>query len=226
MSTAPDERHPFVVTLTGGIASGKTAVSDRFARLGVPVVDTDVIARELVQAGQPLLEKIVGVFGPQVLNQEGQLDRKRMRELIFTDPGRKQRLEAILHPAIRERVQEQLRALHSEYCLLVVPLLAESGSGRWGDRVLVVDVDEETQLARVTARDQIGRKQALAILNSQATRQQRLALADDVIHNYGSLAELDRAVHALHDQYLELARLRQPGAGRGPLDSGMRRNDG
>jgi dephospho-CoA kinase len=150
---------------------------------------------------------------------------KGMRELIFTDPGRKQRLEAILHPAIRERVQEQLRALHSEYCLLVVPLLAESGSGRWGDRVLVVDVDEETQLARVMARDQIGRKQALAILNSQATRQQRLALADDVIHNYGSLAELDRAVHALHDQYLELARLRQPGAGRGPLDSGMRRND-
>jgi dephospho-CoA kinase len=194
-----------VVVLTGGIAAGKSAVSECFARLGAAVVDTDVIARELVQAGQPLLAEIVAAFGPGFLDPGGQLDRQRMRELIFTDPDSKQKLEAILHPAIGKAVQQRLGTLDADYCILVVPLLAESGSYRWADQVLVVDVDEETQISRVMARDRISREQALAILQSQASRQQRLALADDVIGNQGSLAELEQAVAALHARYLRLA---------------------
>jgi dephospho-CoA kinase len=195
-----------VVVLTGGIAAGKSAVSECFARLGAAVVDTDVIARELVQAGQPLLAEIVAAFGPGFLDPGGQLDRQRMRELIFTDPDSKQKLEAILHPAIGKAVQQRLGTLDADYCILVVPLLAESGSYRWADRVLVVDVDEETQIARVMARDRISRAQAQAILGAQASRQQRLALADDVIDNQGSLEQLDQAVAALHARYLRLAR--------------------
>lgn len=176
-------------------------MSDCFAHLGVPVVDTDIIARELVQPGQPLLAEIVRDFGPDVLDAAGQLDRRRMRERIFADPHSKLRLEAILHPAIGKRAQQDLLALDADYCLLVVPLLAESGRYQWADRVLVVDVDEETQLARVIARDHISREQAQVILKSQATREQRLALADDIIENRGSLAELEQAVAALHARY-------------------------
>lgn len=198
-------RRPYVVVLTGGIAAGKSAVSEAFARRGIAVVDTDVIARELVQAGQPLLAEIVAAFGPGILDRGGQLDRKRMRELIFTDPDSKQKLEAILHPAIGQAVQQRLGTVDTDYCILVVPLLAESGRYAWADRVLVVDVDEATQISRVMARDRISRAQAQAILGAQASRQQRLALADDVIGNQGSLVELDQAVAALHARYLRLA---------------------
>jgi dephospho-CoA kinase len=194
------------VILTGGIASGKTAVSDRFAHLGVPIIDTDVIARELVQPGQPALAAIVHDFGSEVVDAGGALDRKRMRKLIFTNPDCKRRLEAILHPAIGAEVQRRIAALDAPYCILVVPLLAESGRYAWADRVLVVDVDEETQIARVMARDRSSRAQAQAILGAQASRQQRLALADDVIDNQGSLEQLDQAVAALHARYLRLAR--------------------
>ena len=199
-------RRPYVVVLTGGIAAGKSAVSEAFARLGAAVVDTDVIARELVRTGQPLLAEIVAAFGPGILDPGGQLDRKRMRELIFTDTDSKQKLEAILHPAIGETVQQRLGTVDADYCILVVPLLVESGRYAWADRVLVVDVDEATQIARVMARDRISREQAQAILQSQASRRQRLALADDVIDNQGSLAELDRAVAALHARYSRMAK--------------------
>lgn len=196
---------PYVVVLTGGIASGKTAVSDRFAALGVPVVDTDLIAREIVQPGQPALAEIVREFGAEILDETGQLDRERMRRIIFSDPACKMQLEAILHPAIGARALEQIASLDADYCLLVIPLLAESGRYRWADRILVVDVDEASQLRRVMARDDIGMEQAQAILNAQASRAQRLALADDVIENRGSLAELDRAVGVLHAKYRRLA---------------------
>lgn len=172
----------------------------------MPIIDTDVIARELVQPGQPLLAEIVAAFGPGILDPGGQLDRQRMRELIFTDPDSKQKLEAILHPAIGETVQQRLGTVDADYCILVVPLLAESGRYAWADRVLVVDVDEETQISRVMARDRISRAQAQAILGAQASRQQRLALADDVIGNQGSLAELEQAVAALHARYSHLAK--------------------
>lgn len=199
-------RRPFVVVLTGGIASGKSAVSERFENLGVPVVDTDVIARELVQPGQPALAAIVSTFGPGILDEKGRLDRRRMRQIIFSDPDSKYRLESILHPAIGAAVEHQILSLDALYCILVVPLLAESGRYRWADRVLVVDVDEETQIVRLAARDQVDRQQAEAALKAQASREQRLALADDIVENTCSLQELDRAVLALHGKYSALAR--------------------
>jgi len=193
-----------VVVLTGGIASGKSAVSDRFARLGVPIVDTDVIARELVQPGQAALTAIANSFGGDILDEKGQLNRRRMREIIFSDPASKHRLESILHPAIGAEVKRRLSSLDAVYCLLVVPLLAESGRYQWADRVLVVDAARQTQLTRVLARDQVSREQAEAILNAQSGRQQRLELADDVIENNGSLQDLDRMVSALHEKYQAL----------------------
>jgi len=194
-----------VVALTGGIASGKTAVSDRFARLGVPVVDADVMAREVVQPGQPALARIAAEFGVQVLDDSGHLDRRRMREMIFVDPETRRRLEAIVHPAINRLTRENIAAVEADYCILVIPLLAVSGRYEWADRVLVVDVDEGTQVARVMARDGIDEARARAILAAQASRQERLALADDVIENSSSLEELDGKVAGLHEKYCKLA---------------------
>jgi len=198
-----------VVVLTGGIGSGKSAVSARFAQLGVPIVDTDVIAHQLVQPGQPALAAIVRDFGSGVLDREGHLDRKRMREVIFSDLASRQRLEGILHPAIGAEAKRQIFSLDTDYCILVVPLLAESGRYQWADRVLVVDACEESQIARVMARDHVSREQAQAALRSQMGRQQRLALADDVIENTGSLGDLERSAALLHEKYLCLARSRQ-----------------
>ncbi len=195
-----------MVILTGGIASGKTAVSSRFEHLGVPVIDTDIIAREVVQAGSPALAAIVLEFGKEVLDSKGELDRGRMRNRIFSDPASKQKLEAILHPAIGQEVRRQIDTIKADYCLVVVPLLAES-SGRyeWSDRVLVVDVDAQTQLQRLMARDKISSELASAMLNAQASRQQRLNLADDVIENAADLAALDKEVASLHKKYRRLA---------------------
>jgi dephospho-CoA kinase len=193
------------IVLTGGIASGKTAVSDCFARLGVPVIDTDLIARELVERGQPALDRITDVFGDDFLTSAGQLDRQKMRQTIFSDPDQKSRLEAILHPLIAEEVIRRVKKLNSPYCILVIPLYAQSSAYSWIDRVLVVDVEEEVQIERVMARDNISRNQAKSILSAQTNRQDRLALADDVIYNSGSLAELQDKVEALHSKYLKLA---------------------
>lgn len=200
------KNRPFVVVLTGGIASGKTAVSDRFGRLGVPVIDTDIIARELVQPGSPALREIVREFGTDILDGSGNLDRGRMRRLVFSNPEKKKTLEAILHPAIGQEVDRRIAALDGGYCIVVVPLLVESGKYRWADRVLVVDVDEETQIERVMARDSCNREQAEAIIQAQASRQQRLDVADDVIVNQGSLEMLDQEVDKLHEKFIKLAR--------------------
>ena len=193
------------IVLTGGIASGKTAVSDRFARLGVPVIDTDLIAREVVEPGQPALDRIAEKFGNDFLTAEGQLDRQKMRQAIFSDPDQKSRLEAILHPPIAEEVRRRVAELSSPYCILVIPLYAQSSAYTWIDRVLVVDVIEEVQIERVIARDQISRNQAKSILSAQTNRQDRLALAHDVIDNSGNLGELQDKVEALHKKYLKLA---------------------
>ena len=199
--------HPgiFTVVLTGGIASGKTAVSDCFARLGAAVIDTDVIARAIVEPGQPALLQISREFGPGFLDPEGRLDRRRMREAIFSEPALKSKLEAILHPLIATEVLQQIEQLDAPYCILVIPLYAESSAYSWIDRVLVVDVSEDIQTERVMARDRISCEQAQSILNAQASRQARLALADDVIDNSGTLTELESRVKALHQKYLELA---------------------
>lgn len=205
MPSPRNQNQPLVVILTGGIASGKTAVSDRFAKLGVPVIDTDIIARQLVEPGQAALGEIVEHFGEDILDHSGRLDRSRLRQRVFEDSLQKKALESILHPAIGQQVQEQIASLDSDYCILVVPLLVESGKYRWADRILLVDVDEETQIERVMARDSCSREHADAILKAQATRDQRLAVADDVIVNQGNLEDLDQAVLDLHARYSRMA---------------------
>lgn len=199
----------FVVVLTGGIASGKTLVSDLFSRHGVPIIDTDLIAHQIVQAGEPALEKIRNEFGSEFLDDKGQLDRRKMRDAIFLDSQLKERLENVLHPAIAAEATRQISMLNATWCILVVPLLAESGLFPWVDRVLVVDVEESVQIERVIARDKISRKQALSILQAQASRQQRLALADDIIDNNGSPDQLEATVAQLNTKYTLLAQ--QPG---------------
>jgi len=201
----PPSHSPFVVVLTGGIASGKSAVSDMFSEKGVPVIDTDVIARQIVQAGSPALKQIAVQFGPDFIDPDGNLDRRKMREAIFSDPEMKIRLESILHPAIAAEALRQVSQCPKPWCLLVVPLLAESGRYSWINRVLVVDVSESVQIERVMARDHISREQAEAILIAQAGRKERLALADDVIDNSGSLQDLKSKVSSLYDKYTTLA---------------------
>lgn len=195
----------YTIVLTGGIASGKTAVSDRFRKLGAAVIDTDLIARDVVRPGQPGLTRIIEKFGNGFLDQDGQLDRRKMRNAIFSDPQLKAQLEAILHPLIAGEVLRKIGNLDAPYCILVIPLYTESSAYSWVDRVLVVDVNEEVQIARVMVRDGISAEQAQSILNSQASRSARLALADDILDNSGSLAELAEKVGQLHQKYLELA---------------------
>ncbi len=198
-----------VVGLTGGIGSGKTAVSDRFARHGVPVIDTDLIARELVEPGQPALVDIVTEFGSNCLDDDGRLHRARLRERVFADPAGRRRLEAILHPRIRAVTRERVAALTAiPYCLVVIPLLAETGMTDLVNRVLVVDAPEAEQIRRVMARDRIDTIQAQAILAAQARRDARLAMADDILENAGDLAELDRRIATLHRHYSVLAATR------------------
>jgi dephospho-CoA kinase len=196
---------PFRVALTGGIASGKSTVADLFAQLGVPVIDTDVIARQVVEPGQPALRAVVDAFGSGVLNDLGQLDRRRMRERIFSDPGARQSLETILHPAIRREMERQSIEAGGPYQLLVIPLLTEGGRRDHVDRVLLVDVPEETQVERLTRRDGVTAEQAQASLKAQARRTERLAMADDVIPNTGRIEDLESRVRELHAKYLALA---------------------
>lgn len=197
----------FTVALTGGIASGKSAVAGRFAALGIGLIDADIVARELVEPGQPALSELAATFGPGILTPDGRLDRRGMRERVFVDAGARRQLEDILHPRIREELRQRADRVKSPYGMLVVPLLVESGPHyAWVDRVLVVDVPRAVQAVRLTSRDGIDTDLAASMLDAQASREQRLAIADDVIDNSGSLAELDSAVAALHARYLALAR--------------------
>ncbi len=194
----------FVVALTGGIASGKTVVSDAFAKLGANIVDTDIIAREIVSAGTAGLKAVVDTFGTQILDQEGNLDRQQMRAIIFTDLTQRKRLENLVHPLIRTEAINQLQASDAQIAILVVPLLIESGEAYgWVDRVLVVDAPESTQIKRLMRRDGISKIQAEAILYSQATREQRLLVADDVLNNDGDLKKLKQETESLYENYLQ-----------------------
>lgn len=203
MTTA---RTRYTVALTGGIASGKSAVSDRFAALGADVIDADLVSRELAAPGGAALAEITAAFGADVLASDGSLDRRAMRAIVFADESRRRRLEGILHPRVRDILRERAQAGAAAYALLVIPLLVESGHYDWVDRVLVVDVPRELQHARLVARDGITPALADAMLDAQASRAQRLAIADDVITNDGTLADLDARVRALHEQYLARAR--------------------
>ena len=201
----------YVVAITGGIGSGKTTVANQFAALGIEVVDADLIAREVVEPGTPALAAIASHFGPGILDEQGRLDRRALRERIFSDPAAKSWLNALLHPIIRSEMLRQCAAVSSPYCLLVVPLLVENRLTELADRVLVIDVDEATQIERTCHRDGVSREQAQAILASQASRSERLAMADDVLDNQSGTTETIRArILALHETYLAFASQQAP----------------
>lgn len=196
-----------VVGLTGGIGSGKSAAADEFARLGATVVDTDVIAHELTAAGGAAIPRLREIFGDEAIGASGAMDRAKVRERVFSDAPAKKSLEALLHPMIREESRRRIEAAPGPYVVHVVPLLVESTDYRRRvDRVLVVDCPEDLQIARVRARSSLAEEQVRAIIASQASRSDRLACADDVIDNSGSLAALRRQVAALHKRYLEYSK--------------------
>jgi dephospho-CoA kinase len=194
------------IGLTGGIASGKSTAADRFAALGVPVVDADLVSRAVVAPGEPGLAAVIAQFGRGVIGADGGLDRRALRDRVFADASARRELEAILHPRIRAEMERLANAAQGPYLILAIPLLVESGSRDRVDRILVVDTEERLQLERLTARDRISADQARAMLAAQASRAARLARADDVLSNAADIPELERGVDRLHDAYLRLAR--------------------
>lgn len=197
--------NPLRVALTGGIASGKSTVAALFARQGVPVIDLDEIAREVVAPGSALLTQVIDRFGPGVRRRDGSLDRRALREIIFKDSGARRELEALLHPVIRARAAERSATAGGAYQIIIIPLLAESGAASQYDRVLIVDCDAALQRARLSQRDGASSELAAAALAAQASRAERLSLADDVINNDGETAALEPQVLELHQQYLRWA---------------------
>ena len=195
----------YTVALTGGIGSGKSTVADAFAQLGVNVIDADIIARQVVEPGTPGLSAIAQRFGAQMLNEDGTLNRRALREHIFAHDEDKRWLNALLHPQIQQETRRQIQLATSPYILWVVPLLVENGLSTKADRVLVVDVPKETQIERTMLRDRVSRQHAEHILAAQATREQRLAVADEVIENMGSPDVIASAVARLHAKYQRLA---------------------
>ena len=205
MST-PAASRVFRAGLTGGIASGKSTVARFFGALGVPILDSDQVAREVVEPGQPPLERLVERFGRGILTPDGHLDRPALRNIVFSDPKARADLENLTHPAIGAALEARSAAAGGPYQILVIPLLVEKNLSAHVDRVLVVDCDEELQIRRLLARDGSTRAQAQAILNAQASRSARLKAADDVITNEADMSAVQTQVAALHARYLELAR--------------------
>jgi dephospho-CoA kinase len=197
---------PLVIALTGGIGSGKSTVAEILRELGAGIIDTDEIAHRLTAPGQPGARAIGEQFGAGYLRADGALDRDRMRQLVFSDPAAKQKLEAILHPMIRAEVNAAVRAAHAPYAVIVVPLLIETGAYRdLAQRILVVDCSEQQQMARVIQRGGLTTEAAQAIMASQVSRAERLGHADDIVRNETGLAALRADVIALHRRYLDLA---------------------
>jgi dephospho-CoA kinase len=200
------ERRPYVVAVTGGIASGKTAVTDRLAAYGVPVIDADAVARDLVEPGEPALAEIFAAFGDELAGPDGRLDRRALRAIVFADAGKRAQLEAILHPRVERRMRELVERFRlAAYVVLAIPLLAEVGRYEFIDRVVVVDAPPEVQVERLVRRDAVTREQALATIAAQAGREARLALADDVVVNDGSRADLHERTDVLHAALLARA---------------------
>ena len=194
-----------VVGLTGGIASGKSLVGAMFVKLGAALVDTDVVAREVVARGEPGLAAVAAEFGPSVLSTSGDLDRRALRSLVFEDESKRRRLETLLHPLIRSRTLAKLAEIEAPYALVAVPLLVETDFGEIVDRILVVDAPESVQLERLMRRDATPKAEALAMLRAQADRATRLKAAHDVIDNSGTIDATRRQVESLHRSYLDLA---------------------
>ncbi|WP_241569338.1 dephospho-CoA kinase [Rosenbergiella collisarenosi] len=195
----------YIVALTGGIASGKSTVADLFAAKNIAIIDADVIAREVVEPGQPALVAMKERFGQTILLADGTLDRKQLRSIIFSEAQHKTWLNALLHPLIQQKTQLQIAQCSAEWCLWVVPLLVENQLQHLAQRVVVVDSDEARQIERVCKRDNVSHQEALAIIRAQATREQRLAIADDIIDNNLSKSALDEKVSQLILAYNQLA---------------------
>lgn len=195
----------YVVALTGGIGSGKSTVANAFSRLGIAIIDADIIARHVVEPHTPGLNAIAAHFGPGIINADGTLNRRLLRESIFSQPAEKSWLNALLHPMIHQETQRQIAEATSPYVLWVVPLLVENQLQHKADRILVIDVSPETQLQRTMLRDNVSRQHAEQILAAQATREERLAVADDVIDNDGAPDTIASDVARLHAQYLTYA---------------------
>lgn len=198
-------RPALVIGITGGIGSGKTTVADLFAALGVPVIDADELARQVVMPGQAAYEAIVEQFGNAILMESGELDRRRLREHAFSDPTVRIRLEEIVHPRVYDEVEKQLEKLETPYAIVVVPLLIESGGQQLVDRVLVVDTSQETQIERTTRRDGTTRETIKKMMAAQLERGARLSKADDVIENDSTVQALEDTVAKLHRRYLDEA---------------------
>ncbi|MBA3981553.1 MAG: dephospho-CoA kinase [Alcanivorax sp.] len=196
----------FVVGLTGGIGSGKTAASDYLASLGITVVDADLASRVIVEPGQPALAAIEAHFGAEVIAADGTLDRRALRERVFADPEQRKALEAITHPAIGAEIMRQLQASRSPYTVLVSPLLLETSQHRMAQRILLIDVPEALQVARTTSRDEVPAAQVEAIMAAQMPREEKRARADDIVVNDGDLSHLQAQLDTLHARYLEMAR--------------------
>jgi dephospho-CoA kinase len=194
------------VALTGGIGSGKSAASKHFESLGVPVIDADMLAHQMVQPGSPALAEIESVFGNHLTDSQGRLNRGTLREIVFNDPAQRKRLEAILHPPIRQAMERWIEQQTAPYAILVIPLLFETGQQDIAERILVVDCDESLQYNRVSQRDNLDESQISQILASQVDRQTRLQGADDIIENNGDLAALIKATEHMHHAYLALTK--------------------
>lgn len=200
-----DGKHTLVVGLTGGIGSGKTTVANGFSAQGVPVIDADKLARELVEPGQPALDEIITAFGTACITRDRQLKRDYIRQQIYADARMKSQLENILHPKIRQRIRTLLANIREPYCIVVIPLLLETQQTDLVDRILVVDAPEKEQLARVAARDSLSHNSIMAIMQSQADRGTRLQAADDIIVNDRDLAALTERILELHTYYMEIS---------------------
>jgi dephospho-CoA kinase len=212
----------YVVAVTGGIASGKSAVTSRLESLGVPVFDADVVTRELCAPGQPALSEIAAHFGPAILLADGTLDRRALRERVFANAGERRELESILHPRVRTQLAKLADAVTGPYCVLAIPLLAEGNRYRWIDRVVVVDAPDEKRLERLMRRDGINATLAGQMIAAQADRASRLAIADEVIDNSGSLSALLEQTDALHARIMLLAlKPAAPDGSRAPSDHAL-----
>lgn len=194
------------IGLTGGIGSGKSLVGKFFSELGVPVIDADLISHQITRPGHIAFEKIIVFFGSSILNSDGSLNRAALKKLIFEDSTKRAWLEKLLHPLIRAEMAKQIENSNYPYCIVMIPLLAEAKQHPMVDRVLVIDTEPETQLQRVLERDRISLEQANKIIKAQASRETRLALADDIVCNEASPEDLRQAVATLHKKYLNLAR--------------------
>lgn len=201
-------KQPLKVGLTGGIGSGKTTVTDLFAKLSVPIIDADCISRELQKKGQPAYDKILELFGKDVIDKTGELRRDYLRSLVFNDIVLKKQLESVIHPEVRKRIREWLSAVNHPYCIICIPLLIESELQQTVDRILVVDAPEQMQISRACTRDAVSPEDIMKIIHSQAKREERLVQADDIIINDSSIDHLKSQVEKLNEKYLRLTATR------------------